>query len=197
MGPGRLVLPRFGLWLALLVGAALAPTDAALGIPVVTNPAVPSRIRQLITVESGLNDGIATPVVMVAIAGAAAAAGLEGAAGPGSAAVALLIGAGVGAAPEPGGWLLQLARRSGTCRRGLRRHRRPRPEPARLHRRPRRGRQRVRRRVLRRSGVRRRAGQRGPAELVFLEQMGGLVSLLVWLAFGAISVPTMLRTLSP
>ena len=74
--------PHFGLWLALLVGAALAPTDAALGVPVVTNPVVPSRIRQLITVESGLNDGIATPVVMVAIAGAAAAAGLESAALP-------------------------------------------------------------------------------------------------------------------
>jgi hypothetical protein len=30
----------------------------------VTNPVMPSRIRQLITVESGLNDGIATPVVI-------------------------------------------------------------------------------------------------------------------------------------
>ena len=108
--------PHFGLWLALLVGAALAPTDAALGVPVVTNPVVPSRIRQLITVESGLNDGIATPVVMVAIAGAAAAAGLESAAAPGSAAVELLIGAGVGAAAGAlGGWLLQLARRRGTA----------------------------------------------------------------------------------
>ena len=45
----------------------------------------PSRIRRLITVESGLNDGIATPVVMVAIAGAAAAEGLEGAPGAGGA----------------------------------------------------------------------------------------------------------------
>ncbi|MEV0198037.1 cation:proton antiporter [Nonomuraea sp. NPDC050691] len=33
------------------------------------------------------------------------------------------------------------------------------------------------------------AGPRGPAELVFLELAGGLVSLLVWLAFGAIAVP--------
>jgi NhaP-type Na+/H+ or K+/H+ antiporter len=108
--------PHFGLWLALLVGAALAPTDAALGIPVVTNPAVPSRIRQLITVESGLNDGIATPVVMVAIAGAAAAAGLESAEAPGSAAVELLIGAGVGAVTGAlGGWLLRLARRHGSA----------------------------------------------------------------------------------
>ncbi|MGB8380516.1 MAG: cation:proton antiporter, partial [Dermatophilaceae bacterium] len=44
--------PGLGMWLALFVGAALAPTDAALGVPVVSNPVVPSRIRQLITVES-------------------------------------------------------------------------------------------------------------------------------------------------
>jgi NhaP-type Na+/H+ or K+/H+ antiporter len=36
------------------------------------------------------------------------------------------------------------------------------------------------------------AGRRGPAELVFLEQASGLVSLLVWLAFGAITVPLVL-----
>jgi hypothetical protein len=49
------------IWLALLVGAALAPTDAALGAAVMVNPAVPARIRRLINVESELNDGIATP----------------------------------------------------------------------------------------------------------------------------------------
>jgi NhaP-type Na+/H+ or K+/H+ antiporter len=190
--------PQFGLWLALLVGAALAPTDAALGVPVVTNPAVPSRIRQLITVESGLNDGIATPVVMVAIAGAAAAAGLESAAGPGSAAVELLIGAGVGAvAGALGGWLLQLARRRGTAVEDF----------AGIG-------------VLALSLLAYSAalavggngfvaafcgglafgtcaGQRGPTEMVFVEQMSGLVSLLVWLAFGAIAVPTMLANFVP
>ena len=61
------------IWLALLVGAALAPTDAALGAGVMVNPAVPARIRRLLNVESGLNDGIATPVVLVAIAAAATA----------------------------------------------------------------------------------------------------------------------------
>ena len=61
------------IWLALLVGAALAPTDAALGAGMMVNPAVPARIRRLLNVESGLNDGIATPVVLVAIAGAATA----------------------------------------------------------------------------------------------------------------------------
>jgi NhaP-type Na+/H+ or K+/H+ antiporter len=64
-----LALPGYGdIWLALLVGAALAPTDAALGASMMVNPAVPARIRRLINVESGLNDGIATPVVLVAIA---------------------------------------------------------------------------------------------------------------------------------
>ena len=61
------------IWIALLIGAALAPTDAALGAGVMVNPAVPARIRRLINVESGLNDGIATPFVLVAIAGAATA----------------------------------------------------------------------------------------------------------------------------
>lgn len=55
--------PGLGIWLALFVaGAALATTDSALGVPVVTNPVVPSRIRQPITVESGLSDGIAEHV---------------------------------------------------------------------------------------------------------------------------------------
>jgi NhaP-type Na+/H+ or K+/H+ antiporter len=35
------------------------------------------------------------------------------------------------------------------------------------------------------------AGRRGQTELVFLEQASGLVSLLVWLAFGAIALPIM------
>jgi NhaP-type Na+/H+ or K+/H+ antiporter len=39
------------------------------------------------------------------------------------------------------------------------------------------------------------AGRRGPAELIFVEQMSSLVSLLVWLAFGAIAIPIMLQRL--
>lgn len=35
-GLGVVLFPGLGVWLALLVGAALAPTDAALGVPVVT-----------------------------------------------------------------------------------------------------------------------------------------------------------------
>ncbi|MDN5747742.1 MAG: cation:proton antiporter, partial [Pseudonocardia sp.] len=86
------LVPGLDVWLALLVAAALAPTDAALGVPVVTNRAVPSGIRRLITVESGLNDGIATPVVMLAIAGAASAEGLTEGHGVGAALVELAVG---------------------------------------------------------------------------------------------------------
>jgi sodium/hydrogen antiporter len=48
---------------AALIGTILAPTDAALGLAVVTDRLVPVRIRRLLNVESGLNDGIATPLV--------------------------------------------------------------------------------------------------------------------------------------
>jgi NhaP-type Na+/H+ or K+/H+ antiporter len=51
---------------ALLVAAILTPTDAALGQIVVTSPVVPLPLRQGINVESGLNDGLALPVVMIA-----------------------------------------------------------------------------------------------------------------------------------
>ncbi|MBO6757584.1 MAG: cation:proton antiporter [Roseibium sp.] len=50
---------------AALVAAILAPTDAALGQAVVTNPAVPERVRRALTVESGLNDGLALPVILL------------------------------------------------------------------------------------------------------------------------------------
>ena len=49
--------------MAALTAAILAPTDIALGLSVVTNRAVPVRIRRALNVESGLNDGIATPFV--------------------------------------------------------------------------------------------------------------------------------------
>jgi NhaP-type Na+/H+ or K+/H+ antiporter len=53
---------------AALVAAILAPTDAALGLAVVTNRAVPTRIRHALNIESGLNDGIVTPFVVFFLA---------------------------------------------------------------------------------------------------------------------------------
>ena len=47
-----------------MLAVVLAPTDAALGQAVVTEPRVPSRIRQGLNVESGLNDGICVPLLL-------------------------------------------------------------------------------------------------------------------------------------
>ncbi len=59
------LLPGFTLWQAALLAAVLAPTDAALGQAVVSSSLVPARIRQAINVESGLNDGVALPLVLL------------------------------------------------------------------------------------------------------------------------------------
>jgi NhaP-type Na+/H+ or K+/H+ antiporter len=53
------------IWEAAVVGTILAPTDAALGMAVVSNPRVPELVRQALNVESGLNDGIALPLLLV------------------------------------------------------------------------------------------------------------------------------------
>jgi NhaP-type Na+/H+ or K+/H+ antiporter len=55
---------------AVILGVILAPTDAALGQAVVTEPRVPERIRQGLNVESGLNDGICVPLLFAAVAAA-------------------------------------------------------------------------------------------------------------------------------
>lgn len=57
--------------LAGFIGAALAPTDAALSVQVINDERVPSRLRRALNVESGLNDGIATPIVTFMLAVAA------------------------------------------------------------------------------------------------------------------------------
>ncbi|MFD5504867.1 cation:proton antiporter [Streptomyces sp. NPDC127061] len=86
------LLPGVSGWAALYVAAALAPTDAALGATMMVNPVVPARIRRLINVESGLNDGIATPFVVVSLAGVAAAGSASDSHATGSALVELAIG---------------------------------------------------------------------------------------------------------
>lgn len=51
-----------------ILATMLAPTDAALGKAVVTNPAVPDRMREGLNVESGLNDGICVPILFLFLA---------------------------------------------------------------------------------------------------------------------------------
>lgn len=65
------VLPSLTLVEAALLAALLTPTDAALGQAVVTDRRLPERIREGLSVESGLNDGIMVPVVTVLLALAA------------------------------------------------------------------------------------------------------------------------------
>lgn len=67
-----LLFSNLMLWEAALLAAILAPTDAALGQAVVSNKLVPVRIRQALNVESGLNDGIALPFVLLFAAFASA-----------------------------------------------------------------------------------------------------------------------------
>jgi len=63
-GAGVLILPGIPFWEVAVLAAILAPTDAALGDAVIRNPAVPERVRRSLTAESGLNDGLALPLIL-------------------------------------------------------------------------------------------------------------------------------------
>ncbi|OJF16197.1 cation:proton antiporter domain-containing protein, partial [Couchioplanes caeruleus] len=183
-------LPGIGSpWIALLIGAALAPTDAALGAVVITHPAVPVRIRRILNVESGLNDGFVTPIVMVALAGAASAPG-HADANAFAAVLQLVAGAVIGAViGASGGWIVRVASRRGWTDESY-------AGPA----------------VLALALVAYAgalvgqgngfvaafaggiafghvAGRGRPRAVSYVEQTAGLASLLVWLLFGAIAVP--------
>lgn len=65
---GWVMFPSLNIWLIAMVALILSPTDAALGQAVVKSQNVPERIRESISIESGLNDGIALPLILVCIA---------------------------------------------------------------------------------------------------------------------------------
>jgi NhaP-type Na+/H+ or K+/H+ antiporter len=65
----------FSLSEALILGVILAPTDAGLGSDVVTDTRLPQRVRQSLNVESGLNDGICVPLLLIVLATASGAGG--------------------------------------------------------------------------------------------------------------------------
>ena len=67
-GVGWLIFDELTLLEIALLATMLAPTDAALGQAVVTNEAVPASVRESLNVESGLNDGICVPVLLVFLA---------------------------------------------------------------------------------------------------------------------------------
>lgn len=64
----KLIFPDMNIWLLLMLALILSPTDAALGQAVIKSQRVPQRIRESISIESGLNDGIALPPILLCIA---------------------------------------------------------------------------------------------------------------------------------
>jgi NhaP-type Na+/H+ or K+/H+ antiporter len=114
------LIPSVSLWVAAAIGAIVAPTDAALGASIMEDERIPGRVRRLLNVESGLNDGIATPFINLFLAGAlttevAHSTSVLGAARD------LLVGAGIGAGVGlVGGWLLARTSASGWTDTGFR-----------------------------------------------------------------------------
>ena len=110
-----LLLTDLTFWEAAIVGTVLAPTDAALGQAVVSNPRAPLRVRQALNVEAGLNDGLSVPFLALFLTLAVAEEELQPASywirfaleqiGFGA-----LIGIGVGLG---GGWLISRASQRG------------------------------------------------------------------------------------
>jgi len=106
-------------WIALLIAVIVAPTDAALGAPVIEDEHVPSRIRRAVNVESGLNDGLATPVFTIVLALAVSHGDGHGA-GPVTAILAVLGAIVLGITSGGiGGFVLGLTGRRGWSSRGL------------------------------------------------------------------------------
>jgi NhaP-type Na+/H+ or K+/H+ antiporter len=109
-----LILPELSLWEAGVLACLLASTDTGLAELIVTSPRVPACIREALSAESGLSDGLVVPFLMLFVSLIKAEA-----AGPGilflrsagqQIVFGILIGAAIGFA---GGWLLGLARRRG------------------------------------------------------------------------------------
>jgi NhaP-type Na+/H+ or K+/H+ antiporter len=98
VGVGMVVFPDVSLFELCILATMLAATDAALGKGVVTNKAVPARIRESLNVESGLNDGLCVPVLLLFLALATGSAGDSGSSVLALKLVAQEIGIGLGVA---------------------------------------------------------------------------------------------------
>ena len=98
VGVGMVVFPDISLFELCILATMLAATDAALGKGVVTNKAVPARIREGLNVESGLNDGLCVPVLLLFLALATGSAGDSGSSVLALKLVAQEIGIGLGVA---------------------------------------------------------------------------------------------------
>jgi NhaP-type Na+/H+ or K+/H+ antiporter len=119
--PGMIALGYFCGWLIFnelsllelaILATTLAATDAALGKAVVTNKTVPAKIREALNLESGLNDGLCVPILLLFIALAKAGPGASGVVALASTYLVqeLVIGIAVGlAVTAAGSWLYRRA----------------------------------------------------------------------------------------
>ena len=69
---GFILLPDQGIWMLALVATIIVPTDLAPAVAIVRDRRVPSRLRGILNVESGLNDGLIAPLFLFSLAGAQA-----------------------------------------------------------------------------------------------------------------------------
>ena len=113
---GALTFPHANFWILAVIATVVMPTDLAPVVALVRDRRIPSRLRDLLNVESGFNDGFVAPLFLFAVAAAHATADestpdvealIE-------AAPAFLIAIGVGAAVGfGGGWLITRAYAAG------------------------------------------------------------------------------------
>jgi NhaP-type Na+/H+ or K+/H+ antiporter len=107
------LVPGLSWAVSAVIGSAVAPTDAALGAAIMSDRDVPTRLRRALNVESGLNDGIATPFVNYFLAAAVAGTALATNTGH-HPLVELATGIGVGALlGGAGGWAMHASRARG------------------------------------------------------------------------------------
>jgi len=91
---GTALFPGLSLLEVAILATLLAPTDAALGQAVVTNPVVPDSIREGLNAESGLNDGVCVPFLLLFLGLATGTLDKSGSAGTAAGLVAQEIGIG-------------------------------------------------------------------------------------------------------
>ena len=164
-GAAMLLFDELSLWPAAVLATVLAPTDAALGQAVVTDPSLPSRIRQGLNVESGLNDGLCVPLLAIFLTLAESEEGL--ARGEALRVVVEEIGGGLvggAVAGAVGGLLLREATRRRWVEPSLARDRAGRSPGGGLRARRHVPRQRLHRRLRGRTGVRAGGRPGGPAD---------------------------------
>lgn len=110
-GVAWVMFPGETWWALALMALILAPTDAALAQSAIANDKMPERISQTLNVESGLNDGLVLPPILIVLGIAAGEAATSGAAATlaGHLILGPLAGIVIG---YGGGWLIRHAVRA-------------------------------------------------------------------------------------